>query len=133
MTPLQVGILSAANIANVFCAAASGLDQISIAAVASRDPSRAQAFADRHSIPRYCTYDELLSDPSIQAVYIPLPTGLATPFAVRAAAAGKHVLVDKVSPTAATRSFCARLSHVSVLTIRMAATHSLSLPAFRQR
>lgn len=133
MAPLQVGILSAANIANVVCAAASGLDQIFIAAVASRDPSRAQAFADRHSVPRCCTYDELLSDSSIQAVYIPLPTGLATPFAVRAAAAGKHVLVDKVSPTAAATAFYARLSRPAVLTIRMVFTHSWSLPAFRQR
>lgn len=100
MAPLQVGILSAANIANVFCAAAAGLDTIAVAAVASRDPSRARAFADRHAIPRCCTYDELLSDASIDAVYIPLPTGLATPFAVRAAAAGKHVLVDKVRAAA---------------------------------
>lgn len=97
MPPLRVGILSAASIANIFCSAVRAVasDSIVLAAVASRSPDKAVAFAQKHGIPTTCTYDELIADESIDALYIPLPTGLATAFAVKAATAGKHVLVDK--------------------------------------
>lgn len=64
-------------------------------AVASRTASKAGEFAERHNLARTCTYDELLSAQDVDAVYIPVPTALAGEWAVRAAAAGKHVLVDK--------------------------------------
>jgi D-xylose 1-dehydrogenase (NADP+, D-xylono-1,5-lactone-forming) len=97
MSPVRVGILSAADVANVFCAAVRTFPsaEVDVCAVASRSPEKAAMFAKANNIPRTCTYDELISDESIDAIYIPLPTGLATPFAVRVAAVGKHVLVDK--------------------------------------
>lgn len=67
-----------------------------LAAIASRDPVKAQAWAAEFGIPRaYGHYDELLADPEIQAVYIPLPNELHKPWTLQAAAAGKHVLCDK--------------------------------------
>ncbi len=66
------------------------------AAVASREPARARAVADQFGIPRaYGSYDELLADPEVDAVYNPLPNSLHREWTVRAARAGKHVLCEK--------------------------------------
>ncbi|MFS0788914.1 Gfo/Idh/MocA family oxidoreductase [Shouchella sp. 1P09AA] len=68
----------------------------SIQAVASRNLEKAEAFAKEFSIPRaYGSYDELLADPSIEAVYIPLPNHLHKEWVIRAARAKKHVLCEK--------------------------------------
>jgi len=65
-------------------------------AVASRSLERAQSVAAKHGIPRaYGSYDDLLADPEIEAVYLPLPNDQHAPWAIRAFAAGKHVLCDK--------------------------------------
>jgi predicted dehydrogenase len=72
------------------------LDGAQVMAVASRMKSRAEAFADEFSIPRrYGSYDELIDDPDIDAVYIPLPQHLHCEYAIKSAYAGKHVLVEK--------------------------------------
>ncbi|HEX4998446.1 MAG TPA: Gfo/Idh/MocA family oxidoreductase, partial [Terriglobia bacterium] len=67
-----------------------------IAAIASRDLDRARAAAGELGIPRaYGSYDELLNDPDIEAIYNPLPNHLHVAWTIRAAEAGKHVLCEK--------------------------------------
>ncbi len=68
----------------------------SVTAIASRDLARAQAAASRLGIPTaYGSYEELLADPNIDAIYNPLPNQLHVPWTIRAAQAGKHVLCEK--------------------------------------
>jgi predicted dehydrogenase len=67
-----------------------------VAAVAARDASRAKAFATKHGIARvHDSYEALLADPELDAVYIPLPNGLHGQWTRAALAAGKHVLCEK--------------------------------------
>ena len=69
---------------------------LEIRAIASRDESRARATADALGIPRaYGSYEALLADPEIEAIYNPLPNHLHVPLTLQAAAAGKHVLCEK--------------------------------------
>ncbi len=97
---LRLGILGAAKIAGVFCRhlAADPLpaSRLRIVAVASRRADTAAAFADEHGIARWhASYEALLADDEVDAVYIPLPNTLHAPWAVHAAEAGKHVLCEK--------------------------------------
>lgn len=67
-----------------------------IVGIASRDGEKARAAAERLGIPRaYGSYEELLADRDIDAIYIPLPNHLHVPWSIRAAEAGKHVLCEK--------------------------------------
>ena len=75
---------------------AASVPEVTVAAVAARDKSRADAFALRHGIPAaYESYEELLADPDIDAIYNPLPNSLHGPWTLQAIAAGKHVLCEK--------------------------------------
>ncbi len=95
-TPVRLGILGAARIARNFCDAVRGSAKIRVDAVASRDAARAQAFAQALQVPRvHPSYDALLADPAIDAIYNPLPNNLHAAWSIRAAEAGKHVLCEK--------------------------------------
>ena len=91
------GVLGAANIAvrKVIPAMQSG-DWCEVTALASRDLAKAEEFAAELGIPKaYGSYDELLADSEIEAVYNPLPNHLHLPWSIKAAEAGKHVLCEK--------------------------------------
>jgi predicted dehydrogenase len=91
------GILGTAKIAVAkVIPAMQRSDWCEIAAIASRDLSKAKAAAGELNIPNaYGSYEELLADNSIEAIYNPLPNNLHVPWTVRAAEAGKHVLCEK--------------------------------------
>lgn len=94
---LRIGCLGAARIAPAALlkpAARNGA--VVCAAVAARDPDRARAFAAKHHIPKvHDTYEALLADDGIDAIYNPLPNGLHGLWTLRALEAGKHVLCEK--------------------------------------
>ena len=94
--PLRWGILSTALINDKVLRGAAKTPLADVRAVASRTSERAAEFAERWSIPdSYGSYDALLADDSIEAVYIPLPNGLHHPWTMAALRAGKHVLCEK--------------------------------------
>jgi D-xylose 1-dehydrogenase (NADP+, D-xylono-1,5-lactone-forming) len=89
---LRWGILSTAGISTALLGSGHG----EFAAVASRDAQRAEAFAREHGLPRaYGSYEALLEDPDVDAVYVPLPNSMHVEWSVRALEAGKHVLCEK--------------------------------------
>ncbi|MEO8168051.1 MAG: Gfo/Idh/MocA family oxidoreductase [bacterium] len=91
---VRFGILGTASIARALIR--QTYEHVELYAVASRDLSKANAFADQAAIPRrFGSYDELIAAPDIDAVYIPLPQHLHCEFAVKSVEAGKHVLVEK--------------------------------------
>lgn len=94
--PLRLGILGCARIARQFARDVATSPAVRLAAVASRDAVTAAAFAADFAVPRHhgC-YQDLLADPGIDAVYIPLPNSLHAPWAIEAMRQGKHVLCEK--------------------------------------
>ena len=94
--PLSLGILGCANIARVFTRDVTPSPHVRIAAVASRDADNAASFAAANGIARsHGSYEALLADADIDAVYIPLPNSMHAQWAVKAAHAGKHILCEK--------------------------------------
>ena len=90
------GIVSTADINRKLLAGAAESDEVEVVAVGSRDLSRAQSFAREWGIERaYGSYDELLADADVEAVYIPLPNTMHSEWSIRALEAGKHVLCEK--------------------------------------
>ncbi len=101
--PLGFGILGAARIARSFIAGVAPSMSVRVVAVASRDAARAAQFATDTGVGRWhASYESLLADPDVEAVYVPLPNGLHAEWAIRALEAGKHVLCEK--PVAATHA-----------------------------
>jgi predicted dehydrogenase len=97
MKKIRWGVLGVAKIATAkVIPAMQRSSNAEIAAIASRDLKRAKAAAEQLGIPQaYGSYEELLADPSIDAIYNPLPNHLHVPWSIRAAEAGKHVLCEK--------------------------------------
>ncbi len=94
---LRWGILSTANIGRkVVTPAIQGSRSSVVVAVASRDGAQARHYAEDLGIPRhYGSYEALLEDPEVDAIYNPLPNSLHLPWTLKALAAGKHVLCEK--------------------------------------
>jgi predicted dehydrogenase len=94
---LRIGVLGAARIAPVaLIRPAKSNSDVAVTAVAARDHTRAKAFAAKQGIPRVlASYDELIADPDVDAIYNPLPNGLHGRWTRAALSAGKHVLCEK--------------------------------------
>ena len=93
---LRIGVLGAANIARQFIAGVRPSELVEVVALASRDEAKARAFAAETGVARALgSYEALLADPGVDAVYNPLPNSLHAPWSIRAAEAGKHVLCEK--------------------------------------
>jgi predicted dehydrogenase len=127
--PVRWGILGAANIAINRVIPALRASRLSTPiAIASRDLAEARAAAERLGIRRaYGSYDELLADADVEAVYNPLPNHMHVPWSVRAVQAGKHVLCEKpiaLSADEARTLLAARdANHVQVAEAFMVRTH----------
>jgi len=94
---IRWGVLGAANIAlKKVIPGMQASRWCEMVAIASRDADRARAAAEEVGLPNhYGSYEELLADPDIDAIYNPLPNHLHVPWSIRAAEAGKHVLCEK--------------------------------------
>lgn len=97
MKTVRIGVLGAARIApTALIRPAREIPEVEIVAVAARDRERADRFAKRFRVPRpHDSYEALLNDPGIDAVYIPLPNGLHGRWTMAAIQSGKHVLCEK--------------------------------------
>jgi len=95
--PIRIGVLGAAKIVPMALSLpAWKAPEIQVTAIAARDPGRAKRFAFLFRIPRvHETYENLLNDPEIDAIYNPLPNGLHAEWTIKALRAGKHVLCEK--------------------------------------
>jgi D-xylose 1-dehydrogenase (NADP+, D-xylono-1,5-lactone-forming) len=93
---IRLGLLSTASINGAILGARGEDAPFDVVAVSSRDAARATAYAHEHGIARaHGSYDELLADDAVDAVYIALPNALHHEWTMHALAAGKHVLVEK--------------------------------------
>ena len=97
MIELRWGVLSTAKIAREkVIPGIRGAERCRVVAIASRDPERGREVADLLQIPRaHGSYEALLADPEVDAVYVPLPNHLHAEWTIRAAGAGMHVLCEK--------------------------------------
>src|SRR5215210_6371751 len=94
--PVKWGIVSTAHINRLLIPGATASPKVELVAVASRDEARADDYAREWGIPRaYGSYEALLEDPEIEAVYISLPNNLHVEWSIRSLEAGKHVLCEK--------------------------------------
>src|SRR5581483_5429171 len=111
--PLRFGVLGAARIApNALLRPAREVGGVEVAAIAARNRRRAEEFAARYEIPRvHSSYDDLISDPDIDAVYNPLPNSYHCEWTIAALRAGKHVLCEK--PIASNASEAERMAAVA--------------------
>ena len=103
MSKLRIGVLSTADIAiKKVIPGMRRASRVDVVAIASRGGDQARAVADRLGIPRaHGSYEALLADPDVDAVYIPLPNHLHAEWTIAAARAGKHVLCEKPLATTA--------------------------------
>src|SRR3954466_15060213 len=98
MEPLRVGILGAARITELAMVKPAGITGTRLVSVAARDRSRAEGFAEKYGVEKVLgSYDEVIADPDVEAVYNPLSNSLHAKWNVAALEAGKHLLTEKPS------------------------------------
>ena len=109
MEPLRIGILGAARISGRAIVEPAQLTGHRLVAVAARDNGRAEEFAEQSGVERVLdSYQAVIEDPEVEAIYNPLPNGLHGPWNLRAIAAGKHVLSEKPSASNAAEARAVR-------------------------
>lgn len=109
MEPLRIGVLGAARISGIAIAQPAKLTGHRLVAIAARDRARAQHQADLFDVERVLdSYQAVIDDPEVEAIYNPLPNGLHGPWNLRAIAAGKHVLSEKPSASNAAEARAVR-------------------------
>jgi xylose dehydrogenase (NAD/NADP) len=102
--PVRWGLLSTARINEAILTGAAQTDTTEVVAVASRDQSRADAYAQEHGLERaYGSYEALLEDEDVEVVYNSLPNSMHVEWSIRALEAGKHVLCEKPMDKRSTR------------------------------
>ena len=133
-TPIRIGALGAARITpKALIQPARQIVGIEVCAVAARNPERARQFARQHAIPTvHETYAALINDPTLDAIYNPLPNSLHHPWTMRALRAGKHVLCEK--PLAANAAEAQEMEEAANETglVLMEAFHNLYHPLTQQ-
>jgi predicted dehydrogenase len=99
MEPLRIGTLGAARITpTALIKPAQRLPEVEVVAVAARDQEKAERFARKHGIPTvHRSYEDVIADPAVDAIYNPLPNGLHGRWTIAALQAGKPVLCEKPS------------------------------------
>ena len=126
--PLRFGLLSTARINERLIRAARGSGIAEIVAVGSRSVASAAEYAGRHGIGHaHGSYEDLIQDPDVEAVYISLPNSLHVEWTIRALEAGKHVLCEKpfsADPDAVRRAFAAAAAHDRLLMEALMWRHS---------
>jgi predicted dehydrogenase len=131
---VRVGVLGAARIVrDALVRPARSVSGVEVVALAARAPERAAASAAKHRIPKvHWSYDDLLADPDIDAVYVPLPAALHEEWTLAAIETGKHVLCEKpfTSNAAAAERVAARATASDVVV--MEAYHSHYHPLRRR-
>jgi predicted dehydrogenase len=97
MNVVRIGILGAARIAPAAVVRpARRVPEAEVTTIAARDPERASRFAQKHGIPKVApTYQDVIDDPDVDAIYNPLPNSLHAEWTLAALAGGKHVLCEK--------------------------------------
>jgi UDP-N-acetyl-2-amino-2-deoxyglucuronate dehydrogenase len=95
MAPVGIAVAGSGMIASVHVAALKEIGGARVVGAWSRSDERTKRFAEQHQVRGYGSYDELLADPAVDVVSICLPSGWHAEYGVKAAAAGKHVIVEK--------------------------------------
>lgn len=115
VTTIGIGVLGAAAITErAIVEPSAGLDGVNVVAIGARDPERARSAADRLGVPDAGDYEAVLANPAVDLVYIPLPSTVQAEWAVKALAAGKHVLCEK--PLSANATTAALIAETATAT-----------------
>jgi predicted dehydrogenase len=126
LSVVRIGVLGAAKVVkSALVAPADRIPGVEVTSIASRDQHRARAFAAKRGIPRVLSsYETVLADPEIDAVYIPLPATLHARWTIAAIDAGKHVLCEKPFTSNAKDAVAVARRASQATTVVMEAYHS---------